>query len=359
MNYFKEKSPVTSDHRPLTPDDPASIAMIGCGGISNSHMGGIALHPELNVIAAADIDEQRLKEWTEKYDVPSRFTDWKEMVREKQPELVVFATWPAQHHEQIIEAAGLGVPAILCEKSFALTYAEGKAMVAACRESGTIAMEAFMYRHAPRTIAFIERVNNGEFGKVRTANASFSSLHYNPEGDNWRNRKETGGGIVYDFTCYTVNILRGIMGRAPERVVAAGETCPMRDIIITMHGLLDFGDGVACRIESSQKSNFRMEAEVVLEKGVVTLPHFLMTKDIETGALPRLEGTGGWFNSHTVTEVPVAFGDPYALQLLNLARQLREGEPSGMPLDETLDNLRTIDALVRSYESGGWESVEN
>ncbi len=344
--------------RPLTAEDPVSIAIVGCGGISNAHMGGIATQPELDVVAAVDIDEEKLTAWREKYDVGVGFTDWQEMFKEMSPEIIVFATWPSQHHEQITAAAELGVPAILCEKSFALTYAEGKEMAEACEQSGSLAMEAFMYRHTPRCKQYLERIHSGEFGDVRTANASFSSLFYNPEGDNWRNRKETGGGIVFDFTCYTVNILRGAMGRAPKRVITTGETCPVRDIIVTMNGLLDYGDGVVCRIESTQKSYFRAEVEVVLETGVLVLPHFLLNKDLAEKTLPRLEITGGWFDGQVSTPVPVLPGNPYGLQLMNLAKQLREGEPSSMPLNETLDNLRTIDALILSYENDCWEHLE-
>lgn len=344
--------------RPLTPEDPARIAMVGCGGISNAHMGGIAIHPELEVVAAVDVDEGRMAAWREKYDVGVGFTDWQKMFKEVGPEIIVFATWPSQHHEQINAAAGLGVPAILCEKSFALTYAEGQEMAAACEKSGSLVMEAFMYRHTPRCKQYLERIHSGEFGKVRSANASFSSLFYNPEGNNWRNRKETGGGIVFDFTCYTVNILRGVMGRAPDRVVATGETCPVRDIIVTLNGLLDYGNGVTCRIESTQKSYFRAEVEVVLETGTLVLPHFLLNKDLAEKTLPRLEVTGGWFDGQVTTPVPVLPGNPYGLQLMHLARQLREGEPSGMPISETLDNLRTIDALIRSYENDRWETLE-
>jgi len=343
---------------PLTVDDPVTIGWVGCGGISHVHMKGLELHPELRVVAGVDVDLARAKDWCGQYDVGQSFEDWREMIEQVQPEVVVFTTWPVQHHEQVIGAAELGVPAVLSEKSFSMTGEEADAMLEVCKTLGTVVMEAFMYRHMPRTRDFLERVHSGDFGAVRSANASFSNFFYNPQGDNWRNRRETGGGIVYDFTCYSVNVLRAVFGRRPLRVIATGETCPVQNIIITLHGLLDYGDGVVARVESSQKSTFRMDCEVVLEQGVLTLPQFLMNRHrADGGALPWHETTGTWVESQETVDVPTQFENPYGLQMVNLARQLREGAASGMPVEETCDNMHTIDALVRSYEEDCWVEV--
>ena len=342
----------------LTPDHPLTVAVVGCGGISHVHMGGLVLHPELKVVSGVDIDLARAKDWCGQYDVGQAFDDWREMVEKVQPEAILFSTWPVQHHEQVIEAAQLGVPAILSEKSFSMTGSEAEEMASVCREHNTVVMEAFMYRHASRVKAFLKRVHDGTFGQVRSANASFANFFYNPKGNNWRNRRETGGGIVYDFTCYPINMLRAVFGRAPKRVIAAGETCPIQDVIVTLHGLLDYGDGVVARVESSQKSAFRMDCEVVLEQGVVTLPHFLMNRPRKDGgALPMRETTGKWHDSEETVDVSTEYENPYGLQMMNLGRQLREGASAGMPLEETLDNMHTIDALVRSYEEDCWVDV--
>lgn len=164
----------------MTTNDPVSIGLVGCGGISHYHIGGIRLHPDLRVAACADIDKERACTWGRQHGVDQCFADWREMVEKVRPDIVIFATWPAQHREQVIAAAEMGVPAILCEKSLALTAAEGQAMAAACRKSGTLLMEGFMYRHTPRTQNFIELVHSGAVGDLRCARAAFSMLFYDP-----------------------------------------------------------------------------------------------------------------------------------------------------------------------------------
>jgi predicted dehydrogenase len=341
----------------MASDESVSIGVVGCGGISHAHIAGIRRHAELRVVACADVDGERARTWGKSYAVAQCFADWKEMVEKMRPDVLLFATWPAQHREQVVAAAEMGVRAILCEKSLALTAADGQAMAAACRKSGTLLMEGFMYRHTPRTRDFIERVRGGEVGDLRCARAAFSSLFYNPRGENWRHRKETGGGIVYDFTCYCVNILRALCARPPRRVAATAEVCPAQSVVVTMNAVLDYGDGVTGFVESSQKEFMRAEAEAVGTSATLLLPLFLMNNDAQA-TLPMRKGEGHLFagNWHE-TEIPTVFENPYGLQMENLARALRHGEPLVMPLDETLENLATLDALVRSAETGRFEEV--
>ena len=359
-----------------------TIGLVGCGGISHYHMAGIqaanaaaksraaaggaraasdssasASDPELRVVACADIVEATARGWAEKYGVERWFTDWRAMVEAARPDIVLFATWPSQHREQVAAAAEMGVPAILCEKSLALTAADGHAMADACRRSGTLLMEAFMYRHAPRTRDFVRRIREGEIGEPRWARAAFGGWFYDPKGTGWRSRKDTGGGIVFDFTCYCVNILRAVMGRSPKRVAAAVEVCPVQDVIITLHGLLDYGEGVTAVVESSQKEYFRMEAEVVGAQGSLLLPAFLMNVNPQPAPPMRLTTGLLWAGNWKETPIPTTFENPYALQIRNLARALRHGEPLGMPQDETLENLATLDALVESSKAGNWSQL--
>jgi predicted dehydrogenase len=348
----------------MASDDKTRIGFVGCGGISAQHMKGIEICPELKVVACADIIEEKARNWAEKWGVEKVYTDWKELVKKEEIDILLFATWPSQHLEQVTAAAELGVPAILCEKSLALSHAEGAAMAEACKKSGTLLMEAFMYRHGPRTKDFMRRVHEGELGEVRYGWACFSNGSYEnvlkmpPEKKKgWRHRKETGGGIVWDFTCYCVNFLRGAMQRNPKRVSVVSETCPEGGYITTMHAIMDYGDSVVTHIESSMRETVRMEAQIVGRQGTLMLPLFLMnTRNNEPP--PMRKTTGNLFQgNYEETYIPTDFENPYALQLQNLARALKTGEPLGMPLEETLDNLKTIDALVKAAETGQFEEV--
>ena len=54
------------------------VAMIGCGGIAQTHLAAYKNMPEVEVVAGVDIVPARLKVMQEKWGVQDVYTDWKE-----------------------------------------------------------------------------------------------------------------------------------------------------------------------------------------------------------------------------------------------------------------------------------------
>ena len=50
-----------------------------------------------------------------------------------------------------------------------------------------------------------------------------------------------------------------------------------------------------------------------------------------------------------------ALVDQYTLQADEISRAIRERRPAPAPLEDSVANMRAIDALVRSARSGNWE----
>jgi predicted dehydrogenase len=56
------------------------IGIIGTGAISNRHMKVWSHIPQVEVVAAAEIDEKKLNAWNEQYKVKNIYTDFREML---------------------------------------------------------------------------------------------------------------------------------------------------------------------------------------------------------------------------------------------------------------------------------------
>ena len=65
--------------------------------------------------------------------------------------------------------------------------------------------------------------------------------YFNRDAANIRNRKDVGGGALYDIGCYAVNTSRYLFGREPLRAVALIERDPDFGTDRLTSGLLDFG----------------------------------------------------------------------------------------------------------------------
>jgi UDP-N-acetylglucosamine 3-dehydrogenase len=91
------------------------------------------------VVALADIRQENAAAFRDQHDVPEAeiFTDYREMLRQAQPDIVSICTWPHLHAEMAIACAEAGVRAVHCEKPMAPTWGEARRMHQVCVERGT------------------------------------------------------------------------------------------------------------------------------------------------------------------------------------------------------------------------------
>jgi predicted dehydrogenase len=81
-----------------------------------------------------------------------------------QPDLVVLATPPSVHLEQITACANLGIP-VLCEKPLALDFATAKACVDVAEKAGVLLGIGMNFRYLETTRASHEIIHSGKLGK--------------------------------------------------------------------------------------------------------------------------------------------------------------------------------------------------
>jgi len=106
---------------------------------------------------------------------------------------------------------------VLCEKPLALTASEAREMAEAATRADRLLMEAFMYRFHPRM-----RELQAGMREPRFVHAAFSFTL--PAGENYRWRPELGGGALLDVGCYTLDVVRWLLGEpVAVRALMAGE----------------------------------------------------------------------------------------------------------------------------------------
>ena len=111
------------------------VGIVGCGNISRTHMHAYRAVFATDVVAAADIQEEKLKAFSEAYRITALYTDYKEMLDKENLDIISVCTLADAHCEITVAAAQGGV-CVLCEKPMALDLAEADRMVAACEQAG-------------------------------------------------------------------------------------------------------------------------------------------------------------------------------------------------------------------------------
>ena len=140
--------------------------VIGVGGVSVIHIDAYVGLPNTELIAAADLSEEALARFTNKYNVTNVYTDYRQMLDEENLDIVSVPTGANVRHQIVIDVAERGVHALI-EKPMAIDLVEADAMIAACEKAGT----KLAINHQRRCDAQYRKakqlVNDGAIGELR------------------------------------------------------------------------------------------------------------------------------------------------------------------------------------------------
>ena len=203
-------------------------------------------------------------------------------------------------------------------------------------------MEAFMYRFHPQTVWALEQVAAGRIGQVKLIRSSFS-FNAGSRPHDIRLQAALAGGSLMDVGCYPINFCRAVYGRAPTAVGARVHTPEDGEVERYASAVLDFDDGCFGLVDSSLELPTRQVSEIIGEAGTITIPVPFTPGHIETAVILALEG-------QTIHQ-RFALVDQYRLEVEHFATSIRYGKQFPFSLEETIENLATIEAI---YQSAGY-----
>jgi predicted dehydrogenase len=145
------------------------VGIIGCGGISNSHLRGYREIPAVEVVAGADVSEtvrQDRQSRADELGIPKMYANAAEMLEREQLDIVSICTWPTIRPEMTELACQAGVRAILAEKPMAVDLAGCDRMIAAAARAGTLLVVGHQRRFRDRYVKAKELIDSGAIGEV-------------------------------------------------------------------------------------------------------------------------------------------------------------------------------------------------
>ncbi len=198
------------------------VAIIGTGGISGSHIGGYKSRADVcEVVAACDLDEEKVKKYCENHGIPAYYTDFNEMLAKEKIDAVSVCTWNASHKKATVAALRAGCK-VLCEKPMAMNTQEAEEMLAVSKETGNLLMIGFVRRFGNDTMILRDFLKGDTFGDLYYAKASYLRRNGCPGG--WFGDKEySGGGPLIDLGVHVIDLVRYLAGN-PKPVSVYGVT---------------------------------------------------------------------------------------------------------------------------------------
>ena len=193
--------------------------LIGASTIAAQHMIGAMRANGGQVVAVMSASADRAKAFAAAHGIARASADLAAFVADPEIDAVYISTTNELHRDQLLAAARAGKH-VLCEKPLALTLADARAMVAACRERGLIMGVNHHLRNAATHRAMREAIKQGRIGRPLFARV-FHAVYLPPNLQGWRiDRPQAGGGVTLDITVHDADTLRFVLDDEPLAVSA-------------------------------------------------------------------------------------------------------------------------------------------
>jgi predicted dehydrogenase len=263
---------------------PKRVGLIGTGWYGKSDLFRLIQVAPVEVVSLCDVDKNMLaaaantvaeRQLSKKR--PRTYSDYREMLRQKDLDICLIATPDHWHALAMIEAAKAGCD-MYVQKPISVDIVEGQAMVAAARKYGRVVQIGTQRRSTPHLIEAKQRfIDSGALGKIAYVE-TYCYYHmrakdnppdaqppahldyemwtgpapmrpYNPlvHPRRWRAFMEYGNGIVGDMCVHMLDMVRWMMGLGwPLSVSSSGgilvDKASKANITDTQEATFDFGD---------------------------------------------------------------------------------------------------------------------
>lgn len=231
-------------------------ALIGCGFFSINHLHAWRDVNGAEIVAICDRDPARLTLVGDQFAIGARYADAQEMLTRETLDFVDIAT-TVPTHRPLVELAASHKLGVICQKPFAKSLEDARAMIAICERAGAPLMihENFRWQSAIRAArATIDSGVIGDpfWGRVsfRSAFDVFSGQPYLAEGQRF---------IIEDLGIHSLDIARFLFGDVARMTARTRRVNPaiQGEDVATM--LLDHEGGVASIVDCSYATRLAVE----------------------------------------------------------------------------------------------------
>ena len=323
------------------------VALVGLGYYSTDLLAP-ALQQTKNCFLAGIVTgtPAKAERWSKKYNIPDKniynYENFDTIADNPDIDVVYVVLPPSMHREYSVRAAEAGKH-VWCEKPMAITEQECRDMIDACNKNKRSLAIGYRLHHEPNTQEYRRIVQEKLLGNVRNINCAAG--YRDNRTDHWKQKKEMGGGALYDMGVYAIQGAR--LGSAMEPVAVVSAELSTTRPEIYKNGLdetavarLEFPGGVFADIKTSFGENINF-LNIACDKG-----------NIEMAPFSAYEGVKG---SSPLGEINYPYKLPWQQirQMDDDALAIMQKKPMLVPGEEGLRDIRIVEAIYKSAADGG------
>jgi glucose-fructose oxidoreductase len=306
--------------------DRLGIALVGLGYYSTDLLAP-ALQQTKNCYLAGIVTGTPAKAdtWKTKYNIAEKniynYQNFDQIANNDEIDVIYIVLPPSMHKEYVIKAANAGKH-VWCEKPMAMTEKECQDMIDACKKNKRSLAIGYRLQHEPNTQEYRRILKEKLLGNVKKLDCAAG--YRDNRTDHWKQKKEMGGGVLYDMGVYAIQGARLGTNMEPVSIVSAQTSTTRPEIYKngldeTTTAVLEFPGGVIANIKTAPYSAY-----------------------------------SGVKGKSPLGEINTSYSTPWqqAKQMDDDALSIMQGKSMFVPGEEGLRDIRIVEAIYRSAASG-------
>jgi predicted dehydrogenase len=302
-----------------------------------------------SVIAVASRKPKEAASWAKSAGIERVLGSYDEVLADPGID-AVYIPLPNSLHAEWTEKAAAAGKAVLCEKPLAMNAKEAMRVAEACSARKVPLMEGFMYRFHPQHQRALQLLKDNTIGELREVHAHLSvDLMAPTDPANVRFIPALGGGARLDMGCYSVSMARMAFGEEPLKVRAWSSSDSETGVDVTDAAILEFAGGRLAMTSCSFAENGQGFYRLIGRSGMIDVPRAVIPGlgDRAAETLVIVIDANG-----RRRQEEVAPANQYRLMAEAFADSVLKGEPVPLPPSDSIANMRVLDAIAASAESG-------
>lgn len=322
------------------------VAIIGLGGVAQLvHLPNLLKIKSVVIQSVAEIKANRLNAIAEKFNIPERYKDYRELLAKSDVDAVIVATPTGLHKEIAIDCLN-AKKEVLVEKPIARTFKEATAIVKAAKKNNKKLMVGMNLRFLPDTLLLKSLIQSKEIGDPFYARAVWIRRQSSEE--KWfMKREDAGGGVILDLGISLLDLSLWLMDYPNVKTVQTQNFYQSRKTLEdTSISFIRCDNSKLINIETSwalpvEKDLFQLS--VYGSNGSVTSTPLHLYKKVEN-QIVDLKPTLSESPSHL-------FKKAYLNELKSFVGAVRGLNPVFSSGEQAVERLRVIEAMYKSADS--------
>ncbi|UFH52032.1 Gfo/Idh/MocA family protein [Spirosoma sp. KNUC1025] len=326
--------------------DKLGVALVGLGYYSTDLLAP-ALQKTKNCYLAGIVTgtPEKAEKWKKQYNIPDKniysYQTFDQIANNPDIDVIYVVLPPSMHEEYVVRAAKAGKH-VWVEKPMAVTAKECQNMIDACAKNKVSLAVGYRLHHEPNTQEYVKGLHDGKIGKIQMV--SCSAAYYDARTNHWKQKKEMGGGVMYDMGVYVLQGARLATGEEPIAVTAQQYTSRpdvyKNGLDETTMAQLIFPSGARAAVQTSYGMNMNY-LDVTGSKGTLHMEPY-----------SAYNGQKGIWSNGGKIEHPYEVPMQQTMQMDDDALAIMNKKPMMAPGEEGLRDIKIVEAIYAAAKSG-------